>query len=363
MRIGKFALVGFTGLCIIEVLLFLLTEFVGFYYIISGMMAFEIAVVSNFTIHEKWTFRDRKKKDKWFRRLAKYNTVSIAGMAINTIFLFAFTEFLGIYYLVSNILAAFIVFNWNYFVNIKKTWKYGKKREPLEIPKDPKVSILIPVYSENESIGKIISEIFGIMKGHGIRGEVILIFGGLPDAAGRMIEHLPKEYPVKLIRGGEKGVPALMEGFREAEGDVIGVMNADFSHPPDRIPALVKQIISGGFDISIASRYVKGSRIKGGTLGRRMISKLAVLLVRPLTGVKDPTSGFFFFKKEILKGRAGLTGYKMGLEILIRAESPNVKEIPYTFMHRNIWGERPVLGDKIAYLRHLLKLYWYAVNR
>lgn len=122
MRIGKFALVGLSGLFINEVLLYLLTEFAGLYFVVSGIAAVEASIITNFMLNEKWTFKDASKTGKSSKRFAKYNSFSLAGLAINVALLFCFTNIFGIYYLVSNALAIVAVFFWNYFVNRKFTW-------------------------------------------------------------------------------------------------------------------------------------------------------------------------------------------------------------------------------------------------
>jgi len=366
MRIGKFAVVGLIGLAITEILLFVLTDFFGIFYILSDLMALEVSVVNNFLIHERWTFGDREKKDSRIRRLIKYNLISLTGMVINAIFLFAFTEFLGIYYLISNILAAFIVFNWNYFVNIKKTWKYSKSFKISNLPKNPMVSIVIPTYNENENIRELVQEIFRVLDKGKMRGEIIVVDDNSPDGTWKTVKDMGKKFNVKLIkRKGKLGLSsATVEGFRKAEGHILGVMDADFSHPPEKILDILKPINENLTDISVGSRYVKGGKTKGWPFRRKVISKIAGMLAKPITGMKDPMSGFFFFRREVIKDIAlKPEGYKIGLEIFVKGRHSRITEIPFTFSERRHGKSKLNLNEDINYLKHLIKLYWYKVNR
>jgi dolichol-phosphate mannosyltransferase len=364
MRMGKFALVGLSGLFVNEILLFVLTEFAGLYFVLSGIIAVEISILTNFILNERWTFADREKKQSMWRKLGKYNTFSLAGLAINVALLFLFTTFFMMHYLVSNIVAVIAVFFWNYFINRKFTWQYKMPAATLSVSKNPLVSIIIPTYNEKENIGVIMPRIFGALGSHGIKGEVIIVDDNSPDGTGAEAEKMKATYNVKVMRRkGKLGLSsAVLEGMKIAEGEVIGVMDADLSHPPEAIPSLVKPILEDCADITVGSRYA-GGRVQGWPLKRKVISKVASLLAKPLTNVKDPMSGFFFFKKCLLDGKKlNPSGYKIGLEIFVKSES-RIAEIPYTFMDRKYGESKLGLMEDIQYLAHLARLYWYKVNR
>lgn len=367
MRIGKFALVGLTGLLISEAVLFFFTEIMGFFYIVSGIIAVEVSVVGNFLMHERWTFSDRERKDSYLRRLGKYNLISIAGMFLNVLFLYILTEFFGIYYLISNILAAFIVFNWNYFVNLKKTWKYDKPTTKLEkVPADPLVSIVIPTYNEKENIEKLVPAVFGVLEENKIRGEIVVVDDNSPDRTWKSVKDLEKNFDVKLVRRKEKSglSTAVLEGIKKSSGDVIGVMDADFSHPPETIPEMVKPITGGEADMTVGDRYMEGGGIKGWPVKRRIISWFAGLLARPLTSVKDTTTGFFFFNKNVIRGKElNPSGYKIGLEIFVKGDFSRIKPVPFTFVDRKIGESKLGVKQDMEYLYHLIKLYWYKMNK
>ncbi len=364
MRMGKFALVGLSGLAVNEALLFLLTEYAGLYYLVSGIAAVETSIITNFTLNERWTFAD-KHKGSAEKRFAKYNLVSLAGLTINVTLLFCFTGFLGIYYLVSNAFAIVAVFFWNYFVNRVLTWK--DEAPALDKPAmsaNPLVSIIIPTYNEAENIAALVPRIFGSMDKRGLKSEVVIVDDNSPDGTGEIAEGMKAKFDVKVIhRRGKLGLStAVIEGIEKAEGEIVGVMDADLSHSPELIPELVEPIARNEFDVTVGSRYSNGWGITDWPVKRRMISKGATMLARPLTGVKDPMSGFFFFNRRVIEGKdLNPSGYKIGLEIIVKSGS-NIKEIPYTFIDRKHGKSKLGLKEDVQYLIHLARLYWYKAN-
>ena len=186
-----------------------------------------------------------------------------------------------------------------------------------------------------------------------------------PDGTGEIAEKLKNDFRIKVIRRpGKMGhSTAVLDGIRSAEGEIIGVMDADMSHPPAIIPDVLRPLIADEADISVGSRYIRGGKISGWPARRKIISRGAGLLARPLTKVKDPMSGFFFFKKEAIEGRKlNPTGYKIGLEIFVKSDA-KVAEVPYTFVDRKHGKSKLGLAEEIRYLKHLFRLYWYKINR
>ncbi len=124
-RFIKFGAVGSTGVAVDMGLLYLLTEFAGLYYLFSAIISAETATLSNFVLNDLWTFHDRG--DTGMRavveRLGKYHAVAVTGIGIKLLFLYLLTDFGGIHYLLSNLIAIGIAFLWNYTVNALWTWQ------------------------------------------------------------------------------------------------------------------------------------------------------------------------------------------------------------------------------------------------
>ena len=158
------------------------------------------------------------------------------------------------------------------------------------------ISVVVPTYNEKDNIENLINEVL-----KQVNAEIIVVDDDSPDGTSHIVKHLSKVHKnIRLLRRvGRRGLgSAIVEGFEMASGDIVGVMDADFSHPPALIGRMIKEF-KNGVDLVLGSRYVKGGRIKNWSLTRKLTSKIAVLLARPLTGVKDPVTGFFFVRKKI----------------------------------------------------------------
>lgn len=124
-RVFKFALVGLSGVVVNEGLLWMLTEFVGWQYLVSAAFSIESSILSNFILNDCFTFADRRsaRGNSRLTRLLKFNSVSLGGLGMNLGFLWLLTQVFGIYYLLSNLAAIGMAFLWNYLVNTRWTWK------------------------------------------------------------------------------------------------------------------------------------------------------------------------------------------------------------------------------------------------
>jgi len=120
----KFCVVGASGVLVNMGLLYFLTEEIGLYYILSAFIAVESSIISNFALNELWTFVEKGKKGikHVFKRFFRFNSIAVAGLGINVAVLATLTEFAGIYYLFSNLIAIAAVFGWNYLANVRWTW-------------------------------------------------------------------------------------------------------------------------------------------------------------------------------------------------------------------------------------------------
>jgi len=224
-----------------------------------------------------------------------------------------------------------------------------------------RVSIIIPTYNEKENISKLIPAIEDTFSSSKIDGEIIIVDDNSPDGTAALVSSLQRRYfnLQLIVRPGKLGLStAVIEGFKAASGGILGAMDADFSHPVNKIPELVSPILAGSADITVGSRYVEGGSITQWPLLRRVTSQGAVLLARPLTSVKDPVAGFFFFRKEVIDGVVlSPVGFKILLEILVRGNYSKVKEIPVSFTDRE--GGKSKLNTKeyVDYIKHCIRLY------
>jgi len=216
-----------------------------------------------------------------------------------------------------------------------------------------KLSIVIPTYNERENLPELLNEIRRNLAG--VDYEVVIVDDNSPDGTGQLAEELAKEHKnLRVVhRPAKMGLAsAIADGLRVANGEFVAVMDADLQHPAELLPKMLNEA-SHGMDLVIASRYVKGGKIEGWSLWRRIVSKGAIWLahaVLPKTRkVKDCISGYFTLRRSAVDGvKWQSVGYKAILEVLVKGDYDSVAEVPFTFKARA--GGRSKLGLK-EYLR------------
>ena len=223
------------------------------------------------------------------------------------------------------------------------------------------VSVIIPTLNERANIDSLLSRILktGISCST-FNLEIIVVDDGSTDGTRECVQDWESNYPVRLLaRDGERGLAtAILSGAKIAKGNIILAMDADLSHPPEKIPQLVEPIMAGSHDMVVGSRYVSGGSTPGWSVFRRVCSRLATYLAKPLTDVNDPLSGFFAIHREILVDfQKNVAGFKIGLELLVSGGNAlRVAEIPIEF-HDRQKGESKLDRHIIwAYLLQLVRL-------
>jgi len=146
------------------------------------------------------------------------------------------------------------------------------------------------------------------------------------------------------------------------------VMDADLSHPPEKIPEILSYMKatrgSRRFDMVFGSRHVSGGKIENWPFRRKVVSKAAGLMARPVTFLKDPMSGFFFLKRSVIQGKKlNPKGFKIGLEIAVKGRHSGIKEVPITFRDRESGKSKMNRREIVNYLLHLMSLYRYKLLR
>ncbi|NMB79858.1 MAG: glycosyltransferase family 2 protein [Methanomicrobiales archaeon] len=123
-RVFKFGIVGLTGIIVNMGVLYALTEYAHFYYLVASFFAIELSIINNFIWNDLWTFQGEteRKFSSRYQRLVAFNLVSAGGVAINMGLLYLFTGVFGVYYLISNLIGILVAFSWNFLVNRRVTW-------------------------------------------------------------------------------------------------------------------------------------------------------------------------------------------------------------------------------------------------
>jgi dolichol-phosphate mannosyltransferase len=226
------------------------------------------------------------------------------------------------------------------------------------------ITIIVPTLNEAQSVATLAARIAAALEGE--RFETIVVDDDSSDETWRLACELPGALHVRIIRRvGRSGLSsAVVEGFAAARGEIIGVIDADLSHPPETIPGMLHAIRLGGADLVIASRMISGGATEGWPRSRKFSSRIASLLAKPITTVRDPMSGFLLFRREVIEGvRLKPRGYKIGLEILIRGNAQRIVEVPFIFRDRTAGKSKLGVRQNIEYLLQLADLYLYKLRR
>ncbi|HCU53791.1 MAG TPA: glycosyltransferase family 2 protein [Gammaproteobacteria bacterium] len=227
-----------------------------------------------------------------------------------------------------------------------------------------KLSVVIPTFHEVRNLEAVARAVEMALRTQQIAYEVIFVDDDSRDGSEALAAQLADSLPVRMIvRHGEKGLStAVLHGIAEARGEIVVVMDADLSHPAERIPDMVTRLESGKNDFVVGSRYVTGGSLDPSwNWFRRLNSKVATWLALPLARIRDPMSGFFAFRRADMPEAHRLSpiGYKIGLELLVKGEFKKPGEVPIHFADR-VHGESKLSWkEQVRYLRHLRRLYQY----
>jgi len=225
-----------------------------------------------------------------------------------------------------------------------------------------KFSIVVPTYNEAGGIERLITTLTELFKTNALDGEIVVVDDNSPDGTGDIVDRLERAgFPVRCLhRPGKLGLSSgVIDGWKFArpESQALGAMDADFSHDAAIIPEMVRAL-ANGYGLAIGSRYVRGGGITNWPLKRKITSLVAIALAKPLTPVRDITSGYFLVRREALDGvELDPIGFKIGLEVIAKAHYGRAIEVPYVFVDR-IAGESKLNSNEIFnYLRQLRRIY------
>ncbi len=192
------------------------------------------------------------------------------------------------------------------------------------VPVRPRrVAVIVPTYREAENVPLLVARLAELRESTGLDLELVLVDDDSRDGTEEIVRELSLQWVRLIVRTSNRGLSqAVLEGLRSSDRDVFVVMDADLSHPPEKIPEML-QALDAGAD------FVSGSRFAdGGTTDdqwgffRWLNSRVATLLAMPLTKAKDPMSGFFALRRSTFLNARDLNpiGYKIGLELVVKCD-------------------------------------------
>ncbi|MCW5873218.1 MAG: glycosyltransferase [Anaerolineales bacterium] len=227
-------------------------------------------------------------------------------------------------------------------------------------PKDSQVSIIIPTYNEKEHIADLIESLYANIAAP---LEVIVVDDASPDDTADIVAAL--QYPrLRLIRRKARGLAAAFHrGILEAQGDILGWMDADMTMPAAVMSQLIEQLDE--HHIAIGSRYVEGgsdNRHPLRTLASRAINTLARIMLK--NAVRDYDSGFIAIRREVFD-YITLIPFGYGdyfIEFIYDAHRAGlrIKEVGYAFRDRSVGISKSapsLVGFFVTGFRYVLRIF------
>ena len=233
-------------------------------------------------------------------------------------------------------------------------------REPL-----PSVSVIVPTLREVLNLPPLLRRIAEVRAGHDLDLDVWVMDDDSRDGSADAVAQLELSWVQFVARSHDHGLArAALDGMRRARRDVVLIMDADLSHPPEAIVAMLRELQRGARAV-IGSRYIEGGSTDAQWGWARWInSRIATLLARPLTDLADPMAGLFAMWRRDLDGaELDPVGYKIVLELIVKCGLSDVHEIPIHFVERRLGASKLTLRQQLLYLAHLRRLYAFRLRR
>jgi dolichol-phosphate mannosyltransferase len=233
--------------------------------------------------------------------------------------------------------------------------------------------VIIPTYNEKENIRAIIAAVLALEE-H--QFDVLIVDDNSPDGTGAIVDEIIAEQPERvhiLKRAGKQGLgTAYIAGFKwalERDYEYITEMDADFSHPVDKLPELQRTCASGDADVAVGSRYISGVNVVNWPMGRMLMSYYASAYVRLVTGMKvrDATAGFVCYRREVLQSidldAIEFKGYAFQIEMKFTAHRMGftIKEVPIVFVNRVLGTSKMNSSIFFEALWGVIKLRWDSI--
>ena len=221
----------------------------------------------------------------------------------------------------------------------------------------PKAVVIIPTYNEIDNISTVIEKVLSLAENF----DILVVDDNSPDGTAKVVKGFVSKHSNRVfleIKNIKEGLgKAYTLGFSwamERNYDYIFEMDADLSHDPNDLVRMYILLKGINYDVVIGSRYVNGINVVNWPLSRIMLSYFASIYSRIITGlpVKDATSGFVGFKREVLEkmnlSSILFNGYAFQIELKFKAYKNNFKilEIPIIFRDR-VHGESKMSGNII----------------
>lgn len=224
------------------------------------------------------------------------------------------------------------------------------------------ITVVVPTYKEVENIPQLVERLGAVRRERGWALDMLIMDDDSRDGSAEKVAQLGLPWVQLITRTTDRGLSqAVLDGIGRAQGEVIVVMDADLSHPPESLPAMLAQLDDGA-EMVFGSRFIEGGTTDDDWgVFRWLNSRVATILAFPLTTIDDPMSGFFMLRRATFEAHSGYApiGYKIGLELLVKCNCRDVREVPIHFADRQLGYSKLTLAEQLRYLQHVRRLYIY----
>jgi glycosyltransferase involved in cell wall biosynthesis len=238
----------------------------------------------------------------------------------------------------------------------------------LDVLRESDTFVIVPTYNEVDNIDELVGQLLALPVGIG----VIIVDDNSPDGTGEKADQWAADHPGRVFvihRPGKMGLgTAYVAGFKfgldELEAARLMTMDADFSHNPSYIPAMIEK--SREKHVVIGSRYVPGGGSRNCTWKRIVLSRGANMVARTLLGLeaRDVTAGFRLYHCQVLKSipldEIFSSGYSFLVEMLFMCQRRGwqIGEVPIIFEDRRK-GQTKISRNEVLKAQYtLLRLFW-----
>jgi len=226
------------------------------------------------------------------------------------------------------------------------------------------VSVIVPTRNEQGNVEELATRIACALDEYS-KWQLVFVDDS-DDDTPRRIQSLQMSLPIELVHrqstersGGLGG--AVLDGFAVASGDILVVMDGDLQHPPELAATLAAAVELRLADVVIASRFVPGATASGlSGRTRRLVTcvtrRAAHLAVPRSRGVRDPLSGFFAIKADVVSTTEMRSqGFKILLDVLAQGWWSTALEVPFAFGRRQSGSSKAGLREGLRFARQLLR--------
>jgi dolichol-phosphate mannosyltransferase len=366
----RFGVVGASGFAI-NVAVFAAALGLGAHHLLAAAAAFVVAMASNFACNRRWTFAATDGSAA--PQAARFVTVSIAACLFALLVVELLVGPAGVPELAAQPASIAAALPLNFVGN--RRWAFAGRTTPVERPVSrghvaaggSAVWVVVPTYNEAENVERFVDAVLPQLASVAGEHRILVVDDDSPDGTGAIADRLAAERDgVEVLHRTDKdGLGrAYAAGFARAlagGADLVIQMDADLSHDPAHIPALVAAAADA--DLVLGSRYVAGGGVVDWGLARRLLSRGGSWYARRVlgVGVRDLTGGFKCFRRELLADLVDTgfetAGFGFQVEVTYRSlrSGATVREVPIRFRDRQE-------GDSKMSSRIVLEALWRVVE-